>query len=165
MTETATKTQILLARLALALMIGFALFGALWYGFSADVRARVWQSLLDRPGGPMTFRFVLQPIMATVAAALDGIKDARSGTSPYLWGILTESGGRVSRLQEGLMSTARIILLGLGMDAIYQFIQFRTFYPGEAVIIAILLAFVPYLLLRGPCARIARKWRGDKAAN
>jgi hypothetical protein len=32
----------------------------------------------------------------------------------------------------------------------------KTFYPGEAEIVAILLAFVPYLLLRGPVARVAR---------
>jgi hypothetical protein len=34
----------------------------------------------------------------------------------------------------------------------------KTFYPGEAVIVAIALAFFPYLLLRGPIARVAR-WR------
>ncbi|GJK94539.1 hypothetical protein TUM17568_57450 [Klebsiella oxytoca] len=39
--------------------------------------------------------------------------------------------------------------------------MFGTFYPGEAALIAVLLAFVPYLLLRGPFARVAR-WRlGD----
>ena len=31
------------------------------------------------------------------------------------------------------------------------------FYPGEALIVALLLAFVPYLLIRGPAARIARR--------
>ena len=35
---------------------------------------------------------------------------------------------------------------------------FKTFYPGEMVIIALLLAFIPYLLLRGLFARIARHW-------
>jgi hypothetical protein len=44
------------------------------------------------------------------------------------------------------------------MDAIYQATVLKTFYPGEAVIVAILLAFVPYLLLRGPVARVARWW-------
>jgi hypothetical protein len=39
----------------------------------------------------------------------------------------------------------------------------KTFYPGEAVIVAIALAFFPYLLLRGPIARIAR-WRLDSAS-
>jgi hypothetical protein len=36
----------------------------------------------------------------------------------------------------------------------------KTFYPGEAAIVAIMLAFVPYLLLRGPVARIVRWRRG-----
>ena len=48
------------------------------------------------------------------------------------------------------------------MDVIYQLIVLKTIYPGEAVIVAIALAFFPYLLLRGPIARIAR-WRLDKA--
>ena len=44
------------------------------------------------------------------------------------------------------------------MDVVYQLIVLKTFYPGEAVIVAIALALLPYLLLRGPIARIAR-WR------
>jgi hypothetical protein len=60
-------------------------------------------------------------------------------------------------LREGLNATARIILLGIVMDAMYQIIVLRRFYPGEAVIIALVLAFVPYLLIRGPAARIARR--------
>jgi hypothetical protein len=67
-------------------------------------------------------------------------------------------------LNEGLNATARIILLGIAMDVIYQRIEFETFYPVEALIIALLLAFVPYLLIRGPVARIARRWRGDASA-
>ena len=67
------------------------------------------------------------------------------------------------RLNEALIATARIILLGLAMDTIYQFIEFETFHPAEAVIIALLLAFVPYLLLRGLIARIARRWVGTES--
>ncbi len=44
------------------------------------------------------------------------------------------------------------------MDMIYQWLEFKTFYPAQAATIAILLAFVPYLLLRGPFERIARHW-------
>ena len=161
-TETASKTQIILFQLAVTLMIAFVAFGVAWYGVSADVRGRIWQNLLERPGGPMTFRFILQPIMATIAALYDGIKDARTGRSPYLWTIFAVPEKRGSRLREGLISTARIILLGLCMDLIYQLIEFNTFHPAEAVIIALLLAFVPYLLLRGPFARIARWWRGEQ---
>jgi hypothetical protein len=113
----------------------------------------------------MTFRFILQPIMATIAALADGVKDARTGRNPYFWTILTDPTKRGSRLHEGLISTARVILLGLCMDLIYQFIVFDTFHPAEAVIIAGLLAFVPYLLLRGPITRVARWWLDRGSAN
>jgi hypothetical protein len=157
-TETASKTQIFLARLVVILMIAFVTFGLVWYGFSAEVRGRIWQNLLDRPGGPMTFRFILQPTMATIAALYDGVKDARTERSPYLWTILSNPEKRGGRLREGLISTARVILLGLCMDLIYQLVEFKTFFPAEAVIVALLLAFLPYLLLRGPFEHIARLW-------
>jgi len=165
MKETASRNQILLAQLVVVLMIAFVILGVGYYGFSAEVRERVWQNSLDRLGGTMTFRFILQPIMATIAALYDGVKDARTGRSPYLWTILTNPAKLGGRLWEGLISTARVILLGLGMDMIYQYIEFKTFHPGEAVIIALLLAFVPYLLLRGPCARITHWWRGNAREN
>jgi hypothetical protein len=54
-----------------------------------------------------------------------------------------------------LNATARIILLGLAMDVIYQVIVLKTFYPNEALVIALLLAFVPYLIIRGLVVRVA----------
>jgi len=114
MTETPSKTKILLAQVVVALMIAFVVLGVAWYGFSAEVRERLWQNLLDRPGGSMTFRFILQPIMATIAALYDGVEDARTGRSPYLWTIITDRAKRGGRMREGLISTARVILLGSG---------------------------------------------------
>jgi hypothetical protein len=58
-----------------------------------------------------------------------------------------------------LNATARIILLGLVMDAIYQIVMLGRFYPAEAVIVALLFAFIPYVIIRGPAARITRRWR------
>jgi hypothetical protein len=160
MIEAASKSQILLARLVIVLLIAFAVFGMVWYGFSAEVRQRVWHQLIERPTGPMAFRFILQPVMAAIAALRDGISDAKSGRPPYFWTLLTNPSELSGRLYEGLISTARVILLGLCMDAIYQWIVLKTFYPGEAVIVAVALAFVPYALLRGPIARIVRWRRG-----
>ena len=165
MPEAVSKTKIFLARLVVVLMIAFVVAGVAWYGFSAEVRARVWQNLLDRPRGPMTFRFFLQPIMAAIAALYDGVKDARMLRAPYFWTMLTKPAKLGGRLHEGLISTARIMLLGLCMDVIYQVIVFETFHPAEAAIIAFVLGFVPYLALRGPVARIAGLWRSDKPAN
>ena len=94
---------------------------------------------LARPPG----RFILQPLMAAIVAIRDGLNDARTGNEPYFWTMVDNPRERTRRLDEGLNATARIILLGLVMDAIYQGIVLRRFYPAEAVIVALLFAFVP----------------------
>ncbi len=162
MTVTAEKST-MLGRVTIAVALILFALGLLWYGLSAESHQRLWHDLFERPGGPMTFRFILQPIMAVIAAAADGFDDARLGRSPYLWTILHNPDERRGRLVEGLNATARILLLGVGMDAIYQYRVFDAFYPIEALIIAIALAFIPYLLLRGPAARIARWWMGHRS--
>ena len=112
----------------------------------------------------MRFRFILQPLMAGIVAIRDGRNDARAGRSPYFSTLVSNPRKRIRRLNEGLNATARIILLGLVMDAIYQVIVLRQFYPAEAVIVALLFAFVPYVIMRGPALRIARRW-GSATAN
>jgi len=164
MTKEVSKSKLFLARLVVVLMVAFVVVGFAQYGFSAEVRARIWQNLLERWGAPMNFRFVLQPVMATIAALLDGLKDARTGRPPFLETIITNPAKRAGRMQEAVIATARIILLGLVMDTIYQVMEFKTFHPAEAVIIALLLAFVPYVVLRGIIARIARWWIGLQSA-
>lgn len=144
---------------AAVVLIGlFIALGLVWNGLSFEILNRIWGDVVDRPTGPMMFRCILQPIMAIIAALHDGIKDATLGRSPYFWTVLSDSERRADRLREGIVSTARIILLGLGMDVIYQYKVFGTLFPGEAALVALLLAFVPYLLLRGPITRIARRW-------
>jgi hypothetical protein len=161
MTVAASRMQTLMARLVVLLMIVCIVLDVAWHGVSVTALARMWQNILDRPGGPLTFRFILQPTMAMIAALHDGIKDARTGRSPYLWAVFTNAADRGGYLWDGVISTARIILLGLVMDLIYQVTELNEFYPGEAVIVALTLAFLPYLILRGPIARIARWRRGD----
>ena len=160
-----SKIQILLARLVIILMVAFVVVGIVMNGLSVPVFERIWDNLLGRASGPMTFRFILQPIMATLAALRDGVADARTGRSPYFWTILSDESRRSGRLYEGLISTARVLLLGLVMDAIYQYIVFDTFQPAESVIIAVLLAFVPYLVVRGLVTRVARRWFGVGSAD
>jgi hypothetical protein len=100
-TEVPSKRQILLVRLAVILMAGFVVIGVIRYGVSLAVWQRIWANLLDRPSGPMPFRFILHPITAAIAAFYDGIKDARAGRSPYLWAMLTNAAARSGRLHEG----------------------------------------------------------------
>lgn len=123
-----------------------------------DLLNRVWSDLAARPSGPLHFRFLLQPLMAGILAVRHGIRDARVGRPPYLWAIMTDPAQRRSRFREGLTATARILALALLLDGIYQVIVLHAFYPGEALIVAVLLGLIPYLMLRGPADRLARHW-------
>ena len=123
-----------------------------------DLLIRGWMNLFDRVGGPMTFRIILQPAMATLLAVLAGLRDAREGRPPYLWTVLTDPLQRADLLREGWKAIGRVFLLAVIMDVIYQLIVQRWIYPLESLIVAILLAVVPYLLVRGPVNRIARLW-------
>ena len=167
LTDAPSKTQILQAQIASLLVVGLLALGVAWYGVSDESLGRLWTDILDRPSGPMTFRFILQPTMAIIAALRDGFHDARLGRRPYIWALIhgvRDSGGRSGRLWEGIVSTARILILGVVMDIIYQWKVLDTFYPGQSAVIAILLAFIPYLLLRGPFERIAHFWVSRHAA-
>jgi hypothetical protein len=120
---------------------------------------RVLTGLSDRVGGPMTFRIILQPLMAGLLATRAGLKDAREGRPPYFWTLLTDSTQRVALLRDGWRAVARVFVLAIVMDVIYQLIVRRWIYPGETLIVAITLAVVPYLLLRGPINRLVRRLR------
>jgi hypothetical protein len=123
-----------------------------------DLLTRFWTNLVGRLTGPMTFRLILQPTMAAIYALRDGLKDARQGRPAYFRTIFTQPDARRDLLAEGWKAVGRVIVLGLVMDFIYQVIEFRWVYPGELVVVALLLAAVPYLLLRGPFNRLARRW-------
>jgi hypothetical protein len=150
----------LLAGMVVASMIALVVAGIVWHGVSVATFERIWFQLLQRTDAPMRFRFILQPLMAAIVAIREGLKDARTGRSPYFWTIVGDPSRRIRRLEEGLNATARIILLGITMDVIYQAIILKRFYPAEAVIVALLFAFVPYVILRGPASRVARWWLG-----
>jgi len=157
-TQTASRGVRIMAWTVVVLAAVLIVLGLAWYGFSVEVHQRIWRDIAERPGGPMSFRFLLQPTMAFIAALHDGIQDARVHRTPYLRALFREPAQRGDRLREGLFATARLVLIGLGMDAIYQWRVLGTFYPGEALLIAFLLAVVPYLLLRGPISLIARRF-------
>jgi len=118
--------------------------------------SRIVDNLLDRVSGPMKFRLIIQPLMAIIFAVRSGLKDAKDGRPPYFWAIFTDPQNRREMLHDGWKSVGRIFILAIIIDAIYQIIELRWFYPLEALTVAIVLAIIPYLLIRGPVNRIAR---------
>ncbi len=122
-----------------------------------DMFTRIAENMVSRVTGPMKFRLVLQPLMATFFAVRDGLKDAKAGQPPYFWSLIYSPHERERMMKEGWRSVGKIFILALVLDAIYQIIEIRFVYPGEALIVAFVLALVPYLVLRGIVDRIATR--------
>jgi hypothetical protein len=48
-------------------------------------------------------------------------------------------------------------VLAFVLDVVYQIVATRFVYLGEAILTAVFLAIVPYLILRGLITRLARR--------
>lgn len=121
-----------------------------------EIWQRFVENLLGRFDGPFHFRIILQPLMATILAIIGGVKDARLGKPPFLWGVILNAGHRKELLKDGWKQVARIFILAIVLELIYQPYVLHAFYPGEALVVAFMLAIVPYVVVRGPANRIAR---------
>jgi hypothetical protein len=113
----------------------------------------------------MTFRIILQPLMASIFAFRDGLKDAREDRPPYLWTIITDPSQRGDLIRHGWKSVGRVFILAIVMDVIYQLIVVGWIYPLETIAVAILLAVIPYLLIRGPVNRLVRSRQTKEIRN
>ncbi|MCI0366129.1 MAG: DUF202 domain-containing protein [Phycisphaerales bacterium] len=123
--------------------------------------ARAWHDLLGRITGPLDFRVIIQPIVAIVLATRAGLRDAREGRPPFLWTVLSNPAHRRDVPRNGWKDVATLFIVSAILDVIYQVDVLKAVYAGELLIVATLLAPVPYCLLRGPVTRIAR-WAGLK---
>ena len=124
--------------------------------------ARVWEMLIGRLDGPFTLRLLAQPTVAAIFAIRAGLRDARENRPPYLWSIFTNSATRHDLLRQGFADVGKVFVVAIVLDLTYELIVYRWVYPGQAVIVAAALAFVPYLLIRGPVTRIARRFIHDR---
>ena len=118
---------------------------------------RVVEHFSQRIDGPLHFRLVLQPLMATIFATIAGVKDAKAGRAPYFWSLFAEPQNRKALLRDGWKSIGKVFMLAVVLDVIFQIKELQAVYPIETLMVAILLAIVPYLLIRGPVTRLLSK--------
>jgi hypothetical protein len=118
---------------------------------------RMIENFVGRLDGPLHFRFIFQPLMAIFLAIRDGRRDASEGKSPYR--LFTEPGQRREVLLSGWKSAGKVFVIALILDAVYQSRVLARFYPGEALLVALVLAVVPYFLVRGPVNQLMHRKR------
>ena len=59
-------------------------------------------------------------------------------------------------MREGWKQVGKVFVAAIILDVIYQVIVERWVYPSEAVMVAAVLAVLPYLVFRGLVNRILR---------
>ena len=120
-----------------------------------------WHMLIggDRAGGPFHLRLILQPVIATILGIRAGMRDARTGRPPYFWSVAT-AGDKFDRrelVRHGWSDIGKVFSIAIALDVIYELVVYHWVYPVQAIIVASILALIPYLLMRGLANRIATK--------
>lgn len=120
----------------------------------------VWEMLIGRISGPLTLRLILQPTVAAIFAIRAGLRDSREDRPPFFfWAIFTNRARRPELFQQVRKDVGKVFVMALVLDVVYELIVYRWIYPGQAVIVATVLAILPYLLICGPITRILRRFR------
>ncbi len=121
-----------------------------------EIFSRVFEDLVGRVTGPMSLRLILQPTIAAIMGIRDGLQDAKAGRPPYLVSLLNDPEHRRELLLTAWKSIMKVFSVAFILDCVYQWIALRWLYPGEAILMAVLLAIVPYVIVRGSVDRLAR---------
>lgn len=133
-----------------------------WAADDIQFFARHWEMLIGRFQGPLTFRILLQPLTAVVLAIRVAARDVREGRPPYLLWPTKHSVRRSELVHLAWQDIGKVFVVAFGIDVIYELIVYRWIYPGQALIVAVSLAIVPYLLVRGPMTRLLRRVRATR---
>lgn len=131
-----------------------------------DMLSRGWRDFFARLDGPLHFRFFLQPTVAAIIAIFAGLSDAKAGRPAYLWTAFVNPGDRRVLLEGGWKDIRNVFLLAVILDVGYQIVVQHSIYLFELLFTTVLLAIVPYVLLRGPSNRLVRMcfWKNRNAS-
>jgi hypothetical protein len=130
-------------------------------GFYLFSRALL-EDIPKRLAGPGRFRFVLQPLIAIVLGIRGGLADARAGRPPYLYGVLFHRHLRRELVGSGFQTVANLLLMGILMDSVFQWIILGASYPGAAFVVGPTLILLPYATARALANRLARLRRESR---
>lgn len=106
------------------------------------------QDIPKRLGGPGRLRFIFQPLISIVLGIRSGIKDAKDGRPPFLWGVLFRRHMRGELLKSSFTTLLNMLLMGVVLDSICQWLIIGNSYFGAALVIGPMLIIAPYTLSR-----------------
>lgn len=133
-----------------------------------EMFSRGWDELIARDSGPLHFRIVIQPIVATILAIRSGFKSVRGGQPEWSWTLLDQPAQRQVLLRTLKRDVGQLFLVACGLDVVYQLLVLRWIYPLQTLLVGMVLTIVPFLLVRGLARRLlsrrgsnASQWEGE----
>lgn len=137
-TRTGQRATAMLAGLTLLVLV-LSLPGSLRDAFDREgiylFSRAFFEDLPRRLTGPGRFRFVVQPVIATLLGIRSGLADARAGRPPYLCGVLFHRRRRAELVRSGLRTVVNLLLMGILLDAIFQWVILGVSHPGAALVV------------------------------
>lgn len=114
-----------------------------------EMFSRGWNELIARDNGPLFFRFIFQPLVAMAFAIRAGLRDAREHRPAFFWRVVRDPTERHILILQLWKDIGKLFLVAVVLDVVYQLIVLHWIYPVQTLIVATLLAIVPYLIVRG----------------
>ena len=124
-----------------------------------------FEDLPKRLTGPGRFRFIFQPVFATLFGIRDGLGDSRAGRPPYLYGVLFRRRHRRELLLSGFNSIVNLVLMGILLDSIAQWLILGASYPVAALVVGPVLITIPYVFARALANRVVQLRRSSGGNN
>ncbi len=101
-----------------------------------------------RLAGPGRMRFLVQPTVALVLGVLAGRRDSRAGRPPFLLALILGRGSRLELLRSATRDTVNLVLMGVLLDALSQWLILGMIHPGVALVVGPVLISGPYVVAR-----------------
>lgn len=114
------------------------------------------EDIPKRLAGPGRFRFILQPLISIALGIRSGVSDAGAHRPPYLSGLLFHRDLRGELFKSSFTVLANILLMGVLVDSICQWLILGHSYLGAALVVGPVLIVAPYTIARSLTNRAVR---------
>jgi hypothetical protein len=152
-----SSVVILIAVLALLAALPGSIHRLIQTGHIYLFSKQFFSHMLARLSGPGRLRFLIQPTMAALLGARDGVKDARAEERPYILALIQHRKHRWQLVRGAISSIGELIAVAILLDLIAQILLFREVFVMAALVLGPVLIATPYALSRALSNRITRK--------
>jgi hypothetical protein len=112
--------------------------------------------------GPGRLRFLVQPLLAIALGIRDGRRDAAAGRPPYVIRVLFVHATRKQELMTGLQTLAKPLAFAVVLDAVVQYIIFRSVRLWHALLAGTILIALPYATARSLANRYVHRTLAER---